>query len=247
MTTHHKDLCPCGSGKRYKHCHLPTDQKRNRRDLFLAIGVVLALIVGVAAWGAITQWRANQANTAANVQRDSTGALTGGRVVPIPGGAGDVSGTSAPVPQGAFGGVVPGRNNAPPIPTTAGKVVPMSGSQSLQPGENPVPWQYDVAKNRHYDPRPGHQHWHDGPPPADTSKTSPTITTNPVVTVGGSGTAIKTTTTTTPITGGSTALAPGENPAPWEYDQAKNRHFDPRDAHRHWHSGPPPPPSERGQ
>jgi hypothetical protein len=124
-----------------------------------------------------------------------------------------------------------------------------SSSSALAPGENPAPWQYDVAKNRHYDPRSGHQHWHNGPPPSDTSQAGGISTSGPgtvTVTGGGAGLTPTVTTKTVPMTGGTTPLAPGENPAPWEYDAAKNRHFDPRDSHRHWHSGPPPPVSERG-
>ncbi len=41
----------------------------------------------------------------------------------------------------------------------------------IQPGDpdipNPQPWQYDPDTNRHWNPLPGHQHWHGGtaPPP----------------------------------------------------------------------------------
>lgn len=246
MTTHHKDLCPCGSGKRYKHCHLPADEAKRRGAWTAGIAVVAALVVGVAAWGVIQQGgAAGGGSGGSGVPVDSAGAAGGA--------GGDVAGTGAPVPSGAFGAMVPGRDSRAPIPqSVAGSEMPISATHgALAPGEHPVPWQYDVENNRHFDPRPGHQHWHSGPPPADTTKavSSPTMTTlgggsNPVVTVGGG--AAKVTTTTVPVaTAGSTPLAPGENPAPWEYDKAKDRHFDPRDAHRHWHAGPPPPVSQR--
>jgi hypothetical protein len=235
MTTHHKDDCPCGSGKRYKHCHMASDGARKRRLLIAGFSLVGALVVGVAAWGAITQWQAGRA-------------AGGSANAPATTGAGDVSGATAPAPSGAFGSLVPGRNSQAPIPTSpTGAIVPMPGANTaLAPGEKAVPWQYDVAKNRHYDPRPGHQHWHNGPPPADTSQAVGTTTgSGSTVTVGGGSGGI--TTSTSMQSSGNTPLAPGENPAPWEYDQAKNRHFDPRDAHRHWHSGPPPAVSERGK
>ena len=38
----------------------------------------------------------------------------------------------------------------------------------------------------------------------------------------------------------SGALAPGEHPKDWEYDVARTRHSDPREGHKHWHTGPPP-------
>ena len=254
MTTHHKDLCRCGSGKRYKHCHLPADQARARRGWIIGIGAAALLVVGVAAWGGYARWqeqRARELGTSVDSLRAQGAASPGGAM------GGDVTGTTSPAPSGTFGNMSPG--GLPPSPTGS---LPMgqSSSSAVMPGENPTPWQYDVAKNRHYDPRPGHQHWHNGPPPADTSTAVGITTTSgtPSVSVGGGGSVTvgggtsglkpTVTTTTTPITSaGSTPLAPGENPAPWEYDKAKDRHFDPRDAHRHWHAGPPPPVSERGK
>lgn len=250
MTTHHKDACPCGSGKRYKHCHMAADEARRRRSWMAGIGVLAALVVGAGAWGAIAAWRAGHTETpgpAAGRDSVAAGGATGAA-------GGDVSGATAPVASEAFGRVVPGRNAQAPIPASpAGPITRNPGaSGALAPGEHPAPWQYDVARNRYYDPRPGHQHWHNGPPPADTTSTSsgPAITTTggpgPIVTVGGGGTAKVTSTTQSMATTGSEALAPGENPAPWEYDKARDRYFDPRDAHRHWHAGPPPPVGQRG-
>ncbi len=235
MTTHQKDDCPCGSGKRYKHCHMAADQAKKRRLLGGGIGVVAALVLGVAAWGAIQQWQAGR--------QAGPGAATDS-LAPAGGAGSDVAGVPAPAPSGAFGTVVPGRNAQAPIPASPGGAIVANpgASQALAPGEKATPWQYDVARNRHYDPRPGHQHWHNGPPPADTSKA---VGTPSVVTVEG-GTAKVSTTTTQVKSTGTEALAPGENPAPWEYDAARDRHFDPRDSHRHWHAGPPPAPSARG-
>jgi hypothetical protein len=40
---------------------------------------------------------------------------------------------------------------------------------SLLPGGRmPKAWEFDAANNRHWDP--GHNHWHDGPPPAGAEK-----------------------------------------------------------------------------
>ena len=248
MSTHHKDACPCGSGKRYKHCHLAADQARARRGWGAAIAAVILLVVGAGAWGAMRQWQAGR-----DLERGRLGVggdTLGGARPGAPGGAGDVAGATSPAPQGAFGGVVPGRNNLPPLPATTARplVSPGGGSSGVLPGENPVAWQYDVAQNRHYDPRPGHQHWHSGPPPGDTTGAVPTGgSSSPVVRVGsGSGaTTVTPNVVTRPVQPSSQPLAPGENPAPWEFDAAKNRHFDPRDGHRHWHTGPPPAPDQR--
>lgn len=32
---------------------------------------------------------------------------------------------------------------------------------------NPQPWQYDAATDQHFNPEAGHNHWHNGKPPAD--------------------------------------------------------------------------------
>jgi hypothetical protein len=35
------------------------------------------------------------------------------------------------------------------------------------PAATPAPWEYNPVTNQHWDPRPGHVHWHAGPPPDD--------------------------------------------------------------------------------
>jgi hypothetical protein len=228
MTTHHKDDCPCGSGKRYKHCHMAADQAKSRRGWMAGVGVVGLLVVGAAAWGMYGQWQAGKAAT--------------GTAATTPGGAGgDVSGTQAP-----FGGVVPGLNTQSPL--TASGNIPPGSTNELAPGENPTPWQYDVAKDRHYDPRPGHNHWHPGTPPSDTSAAAGGVMPTPTVTTTGGAGNISTTTTVTPtpISPNFRAeVAPGENPQPWEHDVKGNRHYNPLPGHQHWHPGPPPPASAR--
>lgn len=230
MSVHHKDACPCGSGKRYKHCHLPSDAARRRKASLAVLIVIGAVVVGAAAFGAMTQWQSGRKNAPA------AGADSGA----IPPG-GDVSGVPAPTNPGAFGIVQPGLSGRPPIPqSTAGSVIPVGGNQgALAPGEHPTPWEYDVAKNRHYDPRAGHQHWHSGPPPADTAQA--VVIAPRQIKLDEKGNVISETASRvagSAATVGSTALKPGETPKPYEYDKAKNQYYDP--THGHWHSGPPP-------
>ena len=40
-------------------------------------------------------------------------------------------------------------------------------------GQTPAPWQYDPVTNKHWDPSPGHNHWHDGLAPATTNPDVP--------------------------------------------------------------------------
>jgi hypothetical protein len=218
MTVHHKDLCPCGSGKRYKHCHLPIHKAQRQRAMFAGAAVVV-----LAAGGAVA-WTASQ-----NRGPSAVGAAGGG-------GTSDAG-------SNAFGGIQPGVAGRSPTPAQQGQNVSVGGASgnALQPGENPKPWEYDVAKNRHYDPSPGHRHWHDGPPPANPGAPSTATTTAPLGGVSAttaSGAPVKITGTSTVQVAPSTALAPGENPKPYEYDAVKNRYFDP--AHNHWHDGKPP-------
>jgi hypothetical protein len=62
----------------------------------------------------------------------------------------------------------------PPLRDPAALQLTPPNSGALAPGENPKDWEYDVARNRHYDPRDGHKHWHTGPPPVDPNAPMPT-------------------------------------------------------------------------
>jgi hypothetical protein len=51
----------------------------------------------------------------------------------------------------------------------AGNTGPPLVSENANPSiPNPTPWQYDPVTNKHYDPSPGHEHWHQGPAPSVT-------------------------------------------------------------------------------
>jgi hypothetical protein len=87
---------------------------------------------------------------------------------------------------------------------------PMAPQAAVPAG---APWAYDSVANRYWDP--GHQHWHDGPPPPPEQRGQPAPP------------------------GGMTMPGAGPTPAAWAYDSVSNRHWDP--GHGHWHQGPPPP------
>lgn len=44
---------------------------------------------------------------------------------------------------------------------------PAPGTPGGAPARTGTPWEHDETTNHHWDPRPGHQHWHQGPPPPD--------------------------------------------------------------------------------
>ncbi len=72
--------------------------------------------------------------------------------------AGAIIGLSLSVPdKGSSGAVATTQPFFNPTPT------------DLIPGiPNPSPWQYDPVTNKHWNPLPGHLHWHTGqPPPPD--------------------------------------------------------------------------------
>jgi hypothetical protein len=109
------------------------------------------------------------------------------------------------VPLGAADGSFP----SSAIPSTSNPNIP-----------NPQPWQYDPVADKHYDPSPGHQHWHPGQPRGQTADEA--IIARP---------------------GMSNPNIP--NPEPWQYDPVANKHYVPTPGHQHWHSGQPPPPDQR--
>lgn len=233
MAVSAKEDCPCGSGKKYGLCHGPIERLKRYSALWGLVGIA----IGVAGTLAV------QALSGAGTSR--LGATQAGGLAGAPA---DVSAPGSPQ-AGAFGTVRPGAaGTAPiPIPTSGAGGQPMpqtSGSQPVAPGENPTPWQYDVARNRYYDPTPGHQHWHNGPPPANPGAT-PSQSVPQVTATTANGQAVQVTTPGAPQTTQSNALKPGENPVPWQYDAGQNRYYDPRAGHQHWHPGQPPAPDQR--
>lgn len=93
----------------------------------------------------------------------------------------------------------------------------------------PQPWQYNAVTNQHWDPRPGHEHWHTGPVPADTNALASEVS------IGSPGNEVF----ATPID--PSDLPPAlRDPLPWQFDPVNNQHWDPTEGHKHWHAGPPP-------
>lgn len=67
-------------------------------------------------------------------------------------------------PSSSAGLAPPPATSALPNPVATNPAGPPI-TTSLPGGATPQPWQYDAATNKHFDPSPGHGHWHDGPPP----------------------------------------------------------------------------------
>jgi hypothetical protein len=188
MTTHSKDLCPCGSGKRYKHCHQKNDEARRRTLLLAAVGAVALIVLGAAFGPGLLARVTKPADRArAAAQADSAAraelAARSGAV-----------GTQAATGAAAIGVVQPNGVAGPPLRDPAALQLTPPNSGALAPGEHPKDWEYDVAHNRHYDPREGHKHWHTGPPPVDPNAPTPAPT---VVVTTPDGKPVTVTTTTT--------------------------------------------------
>ena len=173
MSTALKDPCPCGSGKRYKHCHLPLDQARRRNGLLLALSAVVLIAAGVLfgpRWMArLEAARARSAQEAARAAADSAARA---EVQAAPGAAG-VVGTPAATGAAAIGVVNPNGVAGPPLRDPNSLTLTPPNSGAVAPGEHPKDWEYDIAHNRYYDPRPGHMHWHSGAPPANPDAPMP--------------------------------------------------------------------------
>jgi hypothetical protein len=149
MPVGHKDPCPCGSGKKYKHCHLKKDLEKRQHGGWILLGTVVVLGVAAiyfAAGGGLP-WGGDQARTSAGSSPPSTtGALP-------------TTGPTAITDTTAAAGT----------PETAAATSGASQDQSPLPGgATPQPWQYDATRNRFWHPE--HGHWHDGPPPEPSQR-----------------------------------------------------------------------------
>ena len=98
----------------------------------------------------------------------------------------------------------------------------------MEAGDTPEPWEYDAANNRHWNPLPDHQHWHDGPPPAGQGDVPAGLAPTP-----------------TPIAAQAVIPEPTPTPEPqagdptaWDYDAENDRHWNPNN--RQWEQGMPP-------
>jgi hypothetical protein len=208
MTTHSKDLCRCGSGKKYKHCHQRADAARRRNLLLLGAAVVLvagtAAIAGPGLW---SRWNAQRNASSAQALADSAARA---EMAARPGATG-VLGTSAANGAASIGVVNPNGVAGPPLRDPDALTLKPPNSGELAPGEHPKDWEYDVARNRYYDPREGHKHWHSGPPPADPNAPAPVP--NIVVTTP-DGRPIQVTTSNVKVTQGTVTVAPPKPATP---------------------------------
>jgi hypothetical protein len=207
MTTHAKDLCRCGSGKKYKHCHQRRDAAR-RRNLLLGGGAAV-LILGTAAIAGPGLWSTWNAGRNAQTAQALADSAARAEMAARPGAAG-VLGTSAANGAAAIGVVNPNGVAGPPLRDPQSLKLTPPNSGELQPGENPTPWEYDVARNRHFDPREGHKHWHTGPPPADPN--APVAAPQVVVTTP-DGKPVKVTAGSAPVTVTTSTSTPAQAPA----------------------------------
>jgi hypothetical protein len=102
MTVGLKDPCPCGSGKRYKHCHRALDGKRQKR----ASWVVLAVIFAAALAAIVLFFGRNRGGTAPVASTGNATARTTGTTIPMPtatgstGATGEASQNQAPLADG---------------------------------------------------------------------------------------------------------------------------------------------------
>lgn len=162
------DPCPCGSGRKYKNCCEGKARVFGRKVPSAAIWIVLAIaVLGVGAYAMLRSDRSEP--TASSVvppgERPAPytyDSLRNQHFDPVHGhwhdGRPPVSaGASASGPAAA----APAPGETPtPAPTPAAP--PASPPATTAPA-TPAPWTYDAERNQHWDP--GHQHWHQGPPP----------------------------------------------------------------------------------
>ncbi len=118
---------------------------------------------------------------------------------------------------------VPEETAIPPVATPGFSqlIPPLANNSGIQ---NPRHYQYDPLTNKHWVAGPGHDHWHNGQPPANVG--TATL---------GSGTTI--------VNSGSLS-SPNPNipnPTPGQYDPVTDRYWHaPAGGNAHWHNGRPP-------
>ncbi len=97
--------------------------------------------------------------------------------------------------------------------------------ESSGPAVTPADWYYDAAKDQHWDPRPGHEHWHKGLPPV-TAPATPAP--DPLAPAAGLA---------APPRAPVQEPAPAAEPEAWDYDPTTDRHWDPN--RKSWQPGLP--------
>jgi hypothetical protein len=157
--------CPCGSGKKYKHCCIDKPGQQPGASAGKRTGLIVAAVV-VAGIGlfALTQTR-----------RQPAAVPAAPTTAPAPAGNFQVPLSGAPAPAGPAGPA------ATPKPYEYDAVNnrhwdpnhghwhdgPPPANAAAAPATTPKPYEYDAANNRHWDPN--HGHWHSGPPPEQSA------------------------------------------------------------------------------
>lgn len=138
--------CPCGSGRKYKHCCIgkrfgaapATHATRNSLILVSACA-----LIGLGAWA----WT------------HRTSSVDSGSYSETPGRTPEPYEYDAVNNRHWHAGHGHWHDGPPPI----GLRTPEPASPAT-PATAPEPYEYDPVQNRHWDP--DHGHWHNGPPPA---------------------------------------------------------------------------------
>lgn len=236
-----QDHCPCGSGKPFLDC-CGNKSLTSKKMKQIAIWGGIFIVTGVLTTFALSD-RTKESGSPIVVAETRIpvpweyNSVTNQHYDPSPGHGHWHSGPP-PANAGAQANLGTPTSTQPITLDNGATITPTNAP----PGFNRTgqPWEYDATFNRHWDPTPGHVHWHDGPPPASYANTGITGGGSSVsgIVGGSSGVTGTSPNTAIPVTPSSTIN--GRAPEPWEYDAENDRHWDPTVGHQHWHSGPPP-------
>ena len=168
-------ICSCGSGKQYKLCcgKSPAKISLKAASTWFFIGLLVTGIA-VVAW-----FLANDKNAspAANVPPTNNAAQTVLGLGSNPNISNPEPGYYDPIKDQYWhtsSGNPHWHRGKPPSTSLSSSIIsqplavqPDLGSIKAPDIPNPQPWQYDPITNRHWDPTPGHVHWHPGQAPDD--------------------------------------------------------------------------------
>lgn len=166
-------LCSCGSGKQYKLCcgKSPAMISLKAASTWFFIGLLVCGITVMAWLMSIDNDDSPAANTPPT-NRTNQPALGLGSNSSI---LNPTNWQYDPITDRHWHAVgnhwAPGRHQSTNSPSSILSqplaIQPDLGSIKAPDIPNPQPWQYDPITNRHWDPTPGHVHWHPGQAPDD--------------------------------------------------------------------------------
>jgi hypothetical protein len=170
MKVGRNDPCPCGSGERYKNCHMGKDGTMSNRSNLTLLLVGGAVAIALVAGAVLMKGPRTTPSATGSPMATGGGAVGGGPGTPQPPGpapAGKVWSPEHGHWHDAPVGAMPGAVSSPVTVTPGGASSPVTitpgATPTATPGATPTPQPPGPAPaGKVWSPE--HGHWHDAPP-----------------------------------------------------------------------------------